>query len=106
MYIPSVASQAGQTLDVVVTGTKAGYTTLSKTSPVTAPVAAGDPLASAPTPTFTGTPKVGVLFAPDLGSWDDGTALTFQWAANSVNVGGGTGPARRSRPRPRSWARP
>jgi hypothetical protein len=92
-YIPSVASQAGQTLDVVVTGTKAGYTTLTKTSAPTGPVAASDPLESTPTPAFTATPKVGVVLTPSYGAWDDGTTLTFQWAANGTNIAGGTGTA-------------
>ena len=43
-YTPAVASQVGQTLNVIVTGTKFGYTTIAKTSAATAPVAAGDPL--------------------------------------------------------------
>ncbi|GAA4696173.1 M1 family aminopeptidase [Nocardioides conyzicola] len=89
-YVPAVASQVGQTIDVVVTGTRAGYTTASKTSAATTAVAAGDALASTPTPTFTGTPKVGVPFAPNYGSWDDGVTTTFTWQANGTNIGGAT----------------
>ena len=61
-YTPAVATQVGQTLDVIVTGTKYGYTTLAKTSAPTAAVVAGDPLTLTPTPVLTGTPKVGVSY--------------------------------------------
>ena len=88
-YTPAVATQVGQTLDVIVTGTKYGYTTTTKTSAATAPVAAGDPLALTPTPVLTGTPKVGVSYVASPGAWDDGVALTYQWAANGVTVAAG-----------------
>ena len=41
---PAAPTQVGQTIDVVVTGTKAGYTTPAKTSAATAAVVAGDPI--------------------------------------------------------------
>jgi hypothetical protein len=88
-YIPAVASQAGQTLDVVVTGTKAGYTTATKTSAATDAVAAGDALATSPTPELLGTPKVGTAYTPSYGYWDDGVVLTYQWKANGTNVSSG-----------------
>ena len=71
-YTPAAASQVGQTLDVVVTGTKAGYNNFTKTSPATTAVVAGDPLVLTPTPVHSGTPKVGVAYTPTYGSWDDG----------------------------------
>ena len=76
------------TVDVI--GTKFGYTTTTRTSAATTAVAAGDPLVSTPTPAVSGTPKVGVAFAPDYGSWDDGTTLTFQWRANGTTISGAT----------------
>ncbi len=88
LYSPTLASQVGQTLEVVVQGTKAGFTTLSKTSAATAPVAAaaGDALVQTPTPVLNGTPAVGAVFQPAYGLWDDGVTLTFQWQANGANI--------------------
>ncbi|MBZ5737546.1 M1 family aminopeptidase [Nocardioides mangrovi] len=90
-YTPAVSSQVGQTIDVVVTGNKGGYNTGTGTSAATAAVAAGDALSLTPTPVLSGTPKVGTPYAPSYGAWDDGVTLTFQWAANSVNVSGSAG---------------
>jgi len=93
-FTPNVASQVGQTIDVIVTGTKAGYVSTAKTAAATTAVVAGDPLVLTPTPVFgAATPKVGVAIAPDYGSWDDGVVTTFQWAANGVNVAGTAGTA-------------
>ena len=89
-YTPAVATQVGQTLDVIVTGTKYGYTTLAKTSAPTAAVVAGDPLTLTPTPVLTGTPKVGVSYIASPGAWDDGVTLTYAWAANGTPIGGAT----------------
>ena len=33
---------------------------------------------------------MGVSSLSSPGSWDDGVGLTFQWAANGVNIGGAT----------------
>ena len=105
IYIPSVATQAGQTLDVVVTGTKSGYTTSAKTSAATAAVATGDPLTLTPTPTpRRRPPKVGVAVQAIPGAWDDGVALTYTWQANGRQRH--RRPPSRSRRRPPSWARP
>ncbi|MFT4218373.1 MAG: CHAP domain-containing protein, partial [Micropruina sp.] len=51
------ASALGKTITVTVTGTKPGYTTVSKTSKATKKVTTGK--LSAPAPTITGTTKVG-----------------------------------------------
>ncbi|WP_134742119.1 M1 family aminopeptidase [Nocardioides sp. 503] len=85
---------AGQVVSVVVTGTRAGYTTATATSAATDAVAAGPALEQTPAPVLDGTPKVGAPFEPTLGTWDTGTVLTFQWAANGTNIAsnqGGTG---------------
>ncbi len=92
-FTPSVAAQLGQTITVTVTGTKAGYTTASRASAATAGVAAAPALTLTPTPTVTGTPQVGVPLVAAPGQWDDGVALSYQWAANGTNIGGATGVA-------------
>ena len=51
------ASQRGQKISVRVTGSKAGYTSKSKTSDATAATKAG--VLAAPSPTFSGTARVG-----------------------------------------------
>ena len=89
-YTPAAATQVGQTLDVVVTATKFGYTTTSRTSAATAAVAAGDPLVLTPTPAIPATSKVGTLITAVPGYWDDGVALTYTWQLNGTNIGGAT----------------
>ena len=91
VYTPAVASQVGQTIDVVVTGTQAGYATTAQTSAATTPVAAGDALVLAPDPVLVGTPRVGAAYQPTIGLWDQGVTLAFQWAANGTNVAGAAG---------------
>ena len=90
IYTPAVASQVGQPLDVVVTGTKAGYTSTAKTSATTNTVASGDSLSSTPTPTLPGAPKVGSSLVAVPGDWDDGVALTYTWQLNGSNISGAT----------------
>ena len=90
-FTPSVAAQLGQVITVTVTGTKAGHTTVSRTSGASAPVAAAAAMTLTPTPTVTGTPQVGLPLTAVPGQWDDGVALAYQWAANGTNIGGATG---------------
>jgi uncharacterized repeat protein (TIGR01451 family) len=91
VYTPAATSQVGQVIDVIVTGTRAGYTTTAKTSATTNAVAAGDPLVLTPEPALVGTPKVGAVYQPTIGLWDEGVTLAFQWAANGTNVSGSAG---------------
>ncbi len=88
-YTPAVATQVGQTIDVLVTGTRAGYTTTTNASAATNAVAAGEPLVLTPQPALVGTPKVGAVYQPTIGTWDDGVTLTFQWFANGTTVASG-----------------
>ena len=84
------ASLVGQTITVTVTGTKTGYTTTAKTSTATAAVVAGT--LSAPTPTITGTAKVGSVLTAHPGTWAPSpVTLTYQWKANGANISGATG---------------
>lgn len=84
-YTP-IASDLGKRLSVKVTGTKSGYTSATKTSAATKPVAVGT--LTAPTPTISGTAKVGVKLTAKLGSWTSGTTLTYRWYASGEAISG------------------
>jgi hypothetical protein len=84
------AAHRGKTLTVTITGTKAGYTTVSKNSAASAAVAAGT-LGPAPVPTITGTVKVGSTLKVVAGTWGPApVALSYQWKADGVAITGAT----------------
>ncbi|WP_427130765.1 hypothetical protein [Pseudarthrobacter sp. S9] len=61
------ATDSGKTITVRVTGRRSGYTTASRTSAPTAAITAGT--LTAPTPTISGTTKVGCTLTAALGTW-------------------------------------
>ena len=65
-----------------VTSTRPGYTTVVKTSAGKTILGLAQTLQ--PTPTIGGTPKVGATLTGDPGTWDAGTALTYQWLADGA----------------------
>ena len=70
-----------------MTGTKTGYTTLVRTSASTAAVAAGT--LTAPTPTISGTAKVGYTLTATPGTWGPApVTLKYQWKANGATISG------------------
>jgi hypothetical protein len=80
------AADAGKTIVVSVTGKKTGYTTLTKTSAATAivPAAVGT-LTPAPTPTITGTVKVGSTLTAVPGTWGPApVTLAYSWTVGGV----------------------
>jgi hypothetical protein len=81
-----VGADAGRQISVTVTGTKAGYTTVSAASPVTAAVAGGT--LTAALPIVTGTSKVGYALAAKPGVWTAGTVLSYQWYRSGVAITG------------------
>ncbi|MGP3535624.1 sunset domain-containing protein [Microbacterium sp. RD1] len=83
----AVAADAGKRLSVRVTGSKAGFTTVVKTSAVTAPVLKR---LTAGTPTVRGTTHVGQTLTVSPGSWTAGSALAYQWFANGAAITGAT----------------
>ncbi|NQX05345.1 hypothetical protein HQQ82_12415 [Rathayibacter sp. VKM Ac-2856] len=84
-----VAADAGAAITVAVTGTKSGYTAVTKTSAAVTAKAALQTLM--PTPTITGTTKVGSTLTANAGTWDAGTTLTYQWKKNNgVYISGAT----------------
>lgn len=84
-----VPANMGSTLSVAVTGSKAGYTTVVKTSAVSKAVAAGA-LVKTPVPTYTGTVKVGQSVKAVAGTWDAGTTLTYKWMRSGKAISGAT----------------
>ena len=69
--------QAGAAITVAVTGTKAGYAPVTKTSAATAPVAAGRPGRAPRRRRSPAPPKVGVALTAQPGDWDAGTTLSL-----------------------------
>ncbi len=87
LVVPAAAK--GKTITVTVTGSKAGYTTVAKTSNATKKVAAGT--LSGATPKITGTTKVGQKLTANPGTWKPSDAtLTYQWYRNSTAIKGAT----------------
>lgn len=78
----------GKRLTVTVTGERAGYETVSHTSRVSKPVAAG--VLSTSTPKISGTAKVGKKLTAKTGTWTKGTKLSYQWKANGKSIKGAT----------------
>ncbi|SMH50543.1 hypothetical protein SAMN06295885_3568 [Rathayibacter oskolensis] len=76
-----VTADAGAAITVSVTGSKTGYTAVTKTSAATTVKAALQTLM--PTPTISGTLKVGSTLTANPGTWDSGTTLSYQWKRNN-----------------------
>lgn len=79
----------GKTITVTVTGSRAGYTTISQTSKATKKVASGT--LTGVTPKITGTAKVGQVLTTVPGGWKPAnTTLSYQWYRNSSKIKGAT----------------
>jgi hypothetical protein len=87
------AQTAGKRLTVTTTAVRAGYTTASKTSAATAPVAPLSVFTAAPTPTLAGTTVVGSVVKASVGTWAPAPGLTlrYTWARDGVAITGATG---------------
>ncbi|MDR6988618.1 hypothetical protein J2Y66_003122 [Paenarthrobacter nitroguajacolicus] len=83
------AADLGKTMTVQVTGSKAGFTTVAKTSAATAAVAVGT--LTAPVPTVSGTAKVGSALTAVPGAWGPApVTLAYQWFRSGIAVTGAT----------------
>lgn len=83
------ATDAGSTITVSVTGTKAGYPTVANKSAPTAVIAEG--LLTGPAPTIAGTPQVGKPLTANAGIWGPSlVSLTYQWFRTGVPITGAT----------------
>lgn len=84
------AADVDAALTVSITGTRAGYNTVTKTSDATDAVAKGTLLAK--NPTISGTRKVGKTLTAAPGTWSpSGVALTYQWYRGSAKIADATG---------------
>jgi hypothetical protein len=84
------AADLGKAVTVTVTGTKAGFTTVAKTSSPTASVVVGT-LTAAPKPTVAGTAKVGSKLTAVAGTWGPApVALSYTWKRAGVAITGAT----------------
>lgn len=82
-------AQQGKTITVTVTGSKDGFTSVSKTSNVTAKVKAGK--LTAVTPTISGTAQVGKTLTANAGSWEPSpVTLSYQWLRDGVAISSAT----------------
>lgn len=78
----------GKNLTVAITATKLGYVTETVTS---APIAiAALTFIKAPVPTIKGTATVGKKLTAYVGTWQDGTTVTYQWRRNGAPIAGAT----------------
>ena len=66
-----------------MTGTKSGYSSVTRESAATPVVAKGD-LSLTPLPTIGGTPQFGATLTADAGGWDPGTALSYEWMVDGT----------------------
>jgi len=83
-----VAADAGTSLTVSVTGTKTGFSPVTKTSAAAA--IPGAVFATAPTPTISGTATVGSTLTVTPGTWSPAATLTYQWFRDGVAIPGAT----------------
>jgi hypothetical protein len=81
-----VAADAGRQVSVTVTGSKAGYDSVTQTS--LAPTVGNGTLSLTPLPSISGVFKVGSVLRAEPGLWDQGVSLSYQWLRNGVVIGG------------------
>ena len=84
-YTPKAADR-GSRLTVKVTGTRSGFTTVSKVSALTATVGYGV-FATSPVPTVSGTARVGTRLTAVTGTWSPSATLSYQWKRGTTVVG-------------------
>lgn len=82
------SADVGYRLSLRVTGSLAGYTSVTATSDPTDAVPGGT-FAGPGTATITGTPKVGALLTASASGWSpEPTGLGYQWALNGSAIDG------------------
>jgi hypothetical protein len=86
-----VGDDVGSAISVSVTGSRSGYYSNTQTSLATATVGFGAQVLT-PTPTISGTAKVGETLTVLPGTWDSGASLTYQWLRNGTAITGATAP--------------
>ncbi len=85
------ASDKGKKISIKVTGSKPDHETVSMTSRKTAKIADPRKFYSAPTPTISGTAKVGKKLAAKAGTWKPyGSKVSYQWLRSGKEIKGAT----------------
>ena len=79
----------GASLTVKVTATRFAYTSSSSTS-TAVNVVAGQ-LSKTPTPRIVGSGNVNSKLSAQIGTWDTGVVITYQWLRNGTAIRGATG---------------
>jgi hypothetical protein len=82
-------ADADRRITVTVSGSKLGYTPTTVVSDPTDTVGYGTLIA--PKPTISGAVRVGATLSAQVGTWTDGTALSYQWLLDDRPVAGATG---------------
>ena len=83
------AADKGKKITVKATGTKSGYTTVSRTSVASGKVAAGT--LTSVKPKITGTVKIGKRLTAKPGTWKpSGVKLSYQWLRSGKAIKGAT----------------
>lgn len=90
-----VAVDAGKRISVTVTGTRSGYTKLTKVSAQTVAVAPlVRTLTAAPVPAIAGTAVIGGTLTAKAGTWSPApVTLKYAWKRNGVTIAGVAGAA-------------
>jgi peptidoglycan hydrolase-like protein with peptidoglycan-binding domain len=84
-------ADAGQAVRVSTTGTKASYTSISRTSAKTAAVTPAT-LTAAPTPSISGTVAAGKTLTASAGTWAPApVTVRYQWYRGTTAIAGATG---------------
>lgn len=82
-----VSADAGHEISVRITGSKSGYTTVTRTSGT---VDAKWGFTSSPSPKVTGTVAAGRQLRADVGTWKPAPTLSYQWRVDGSDVAGAT----------------
>lgn len=82
-----VDADAGHKLSVKITGSREGYTSVSRTS---AEVDAKWEFTASPTPSVSGTVAAGKTLKAVTGTWSPKPKLTYQWRVDGTAVSGAT----------------
>jgi hypothetical protein len=84
------AADAGYKIRLQVTGVRSGLTSVSRSTPYSNTILV--PLTLTPTPTVTGTKKVGSALTAIPGTWDSGTSLSYIWLRDGAEISIATDP--------------
>jgi hypothetical protein len=84
------SADVGASFTVEVTGSKSGYSSVTKTSAQTAAVSLAT-FRYWSVPKISGTAKVGKTLTVNSGLWDSGTTVSIEWLRAGVPIAGATG---------------